>query len=306
MANDLIPEEELLKKRIPHFLSFWPFYFYFLTYIVGSSILLWKFSLFEAWIKNSILYAFFGDSSISIIFILTWGGLLLLPALVFSIMKIEWKWVIGFVLISSIGTFLFYRYNFVNKSLLLYSTIGLGVLGLVLSDVYRRSHRYYLTTFRIITKLGFFGSSTRQVPYSKVTDLNTKSGLLGNIFNYGSVIHATASSLGTGSDEASVKVGIGGGASEDVKGTEAGMGVGASVEGGRGVTVPRSRSYFILFGIPRPKEIEKLISKKMREKESAYQIESQTKILGKKLDELIEEDKKENKETSEEKKKKNK
>lgn len=288
MSEDLISEERILTTRKPHILSFWPYYLYFLWYICGSGILLWRLGELEAWIGSSFIGTFFGSVGVTVMFMLIWWGLMILPALIFSILQIEWKWVIGFVILSSIGTYLFHMLA-IGESMLLYATIGVGVIGLLLSDIYRRSHRYYLTTFRILTKLGFLGSTTRQIPYSQITDLITESGFLGGVFNYSSVIPLTSSGMGTGEEEAKVEVGAGGGASQDLKAGRIGMGGGLSVTGGRSVTVPRSRSYFVLYGIPNPDEVRGMITEKMREKEAAHQIDKQTKILGKKLDELIEE-----------------
>ncbi|NIQ06392.1 MAG: PH domain-containing protein [Candidatus Korarchaeota archaeon] len=208
---------------------------------------------------------------------------MIVPALLFSILKIRWNWVISFVILSSIGTFLFYQFDATLK-MLFYATIGLGVLGLILSDVYRTSHKYILTSFRIITKIGFINASTRSLPYSKITDLVEEQGFLGKIFNFGHLFPLTASRMGTGSKTAEVKVGTGVGAQKG----KTGAGVGIAIEGGQSVIVPQSRTYYILYGIPKPERIKQIIITRMREKEPAYATETQTEVLAEKLDLIIE------------------
>ncbi|NIQ05638.1 MAG: PH domain-containing protein [Candidatus Korarchaeota archaeon] len=288
MSEDLLSEEQILAERTPHIVSFWPYYLYFLWYVIGSSLLLWKLDWFMDLVRSSVIGAFFGQTGVIVTFMVVWWLLMIIPALIFSLLRIKWGWVVGFALIATVATYLFHHFN-VTESFLLYATIGLGVLGLVLSDIYRRSHRYFLTSFRIITRLGFLGSTTRQTPYAQIDDLVTKKGFLGQIFNYASILPLTPPGIGTGSDEARVSVGVGGGVSGDAKAGKVGAGAGVGVEGGRSVTVPRSRTYFILYGIPHPDEVEELILERMREKEPAFQVERQTKILGKKLDQLIKE-----------------
>lgn len=291
LSEELIKDEEILTERKPHFLSFWPYYLYFFWYALISGVFLWKLPWFEQIIANSFIGSFFGLWGVNIAFLLLWWLMMVIPALIYSILMIEWRWVLGFVFLTILGTFLFYRYQ-VPKRELLYGTVGLAFIGFVLSDIYRRGHHFRLTSFRIIMELGFFGSTTRQIPYSQISDLIMKQGLLGKIFNYGTVLPITPSEIATGSDEAGVMVGtsVSGGAGG--KGAATGAGAGIGVIGTRSMKVPRGQTFYVLYGIPNPEEMQQEIVEKMREKEPAQAIDRETRILGKKLDELIEKDEK--------------
>lgn len=276
-------QEETLVEIQPHFLSFWPYYLYFIWYLGFSSAFLWKMSEIMTWLDTTFL-SFFGNTGVTVGFLLLWWLAMIIPALLFSILQIKWGWVFTFVILATIGTVLLNYFQSITKEIILYGTVGLGVLGLILSDLYRKSHKYILTTFRIITKMGFLRTSTRSLPYSKITDVVTEHGWLGGLFNFGHIFPLTASRMGTGSKTAEVQVGTG------VEGKKEGMGagVGIAVEGDKTVVVPEARSYYMLYGIPEPEEIKKIILSKMQKKEPTYATNKQTQVLAQKLDKILE------------------
>ncbi|RLG41175.1 MAG: hypothetical protein DRN78_04580 [Thermoproteota archaeon] len=72
--------------------------------------------------------------------------------------------------------------------------------------------------------------------------------LLGRLFNFGTVIPLTASGLGVGQDLALA------GTSVKVSRFEVG------VAGGRGINVPRARTFLALYGVPDPENVSATIS----------------------------------------------
>jgi len=70
-----------------------------------------------------------------------------------------------------------------------------SVVGIVLTEVYRRGHVYIVTSHRIITRKAFIRKEERELTYDKISDVRVDQGILGRIFNFGTVVSFT--SLGT-------------------------------------------------------------------------------------------------------------
>lgn len=281
----LLKGEKVLESTSPHPISFWPYYVFFLYYIVVGSYMYLKYDE----LLNSIMNVIAVEIIAKAILVLLWWAILIIPALIFSIMKIAWKWTIMYTLLAVIGTALLVK-NIIKLESIWVITIVLGVLGFILTELYRRSHKYIITNKRIImgSYMGLFGAYERSILYSQITDLTLNQGLLGKIFNYGTIIPATASGIGTGVDTAKVTVGAGVGAQK------AGVGVatGVAVTGGREVTVPRGRAWFVLYGVPDPTRIYNLIEQQRVEREPAQYLQRQVELL----EELVEGKKKESEE----------
>jgi uncharacterized membrane protein YdbT with pleckstrin-like domain len=89
-------------------------------------------------------------------------------------------------------------------SLLRYWTIGiltLPLLGLgiiiILLGVYRMyKKRYYVTSERVKTEVGFLSRTTRDAELNKIQDTYVKQSILGRVFNYGDLFFSTAGSSG--------------------------------------------------------------------------------------------------------------
>lgn len=136
-----------------------------------------------------------------------------------------------------------------------------AVIGLILTEIYRRGHRYYLTNYRIIMRKGFISKEEREIMYNKITDIHIQQGLLGRIFNYGTITPISASGFGMGQDSAtastfaaaSIKKGI----------------LGVSFGGGRGVQRPRAATYFSLYGVPDPRGVRIVIGNRRLEAQEA-------------------------------------
>lgn len=152
-----------------------------------------------------------------------------------------------------------------------------AVIGLALTEFYRRGHRYYITNYRVIMKKGFISKEEREVVYDKITDLYIHQGLLGRIFNYGTVIPISASGFGMGQDSATASTFV----ATSVKKGMLGIGFG----GERGVQRPRASTYFSLYGVPNPSRLRIVIVNHQLEVQEAPILKRIERILKEKPEE---------------------
>jgi len=152
--------------------------------------------------------------------------------------------------LGATGTFLelYYHYPAFTK---LWVLIIAAALGIVLIELYRRSHRYFITNYRIITRKGFIHREERDLIYDRITDVYVNQSLLGRIFNFATVIPITASGFGMG--EEMVMAGV------HTASSRGGGMIGIGAGGGKGVKRPRAATYFSFYGIPKPGRVRGLI-----------------------------------------------
>ena len=273
MEKYLLKGEKVLATLKPHPLAMTPFYIYFIYYIVVNLLILLNWDKFVAAIEGSFI-GVLGKSFVFGAIALFWWIITLLPAIIIAVLRISWKWLIFFFLVALASSILLF-YGYISVENLFHITAGIAFVGILLTDVYRRSHEYIITNYRIVTKLGFFGEKIRDVFYNKITDVVVEQGVLGKIFNFGNVIPMTASGIGTGVDEAHVTV-AGGGAGKAAGGT---VGGGVAITGTRGVTVPRGRSSYILYGVPNPDDVRKVVLENMKEAIASYKLDRIVDLL---------------------------
>ncbi|MHA1616622.1 MAG: PH domain-containing protein [Candidatus Njordarchaeales archaeon] len=272
---ELLEGEKIITRVQPHPVSFWPYYLFFIYYLVTGAYVIYEKDAIISW-ASQYISPILGPVGIDIAFIAIWWIILIIPALIFSILRISWRWVILYVFIAAIGTYAVIKWSATPLDLY-YVTIGVSIIGIILADLYRRGHEYILTNYRIIAKLGFLGHKERDILYSKITDVVLDQGFLGRILDYGTIIPLTASGLGTGEDLAKVAVGTGVGRKTPV----GEVGAGVAVEGAKGVTVPRGRSSYILYGVPNPEKIKKIIDEQRIKKEEAPYLQKTVELLEK-------------------------
>ncbi len=303
---ELLDGEEVVKKLKPHPLSFFDMYLVwfwmiflsvlFLNY--GDVITSYTFNpldLVEGQISyltspsdNAILKGIPGVEGVkssvneavspTISFVQSYSAIalwvlsLLLSSLLVSALRIEFKWVavmVGVGLISSASAY----FLELNPSTTYYFSILYSLFGVVLVELYRRSHIFYVTNYRIVTEVDFMRKKRNELSYDKINNVIMEQGIIGSLLNFGTVIPVTASGLGMGSDFSSVSVGGAG----QVKG---GLFLGAQVTGGKTVQTPRSRSMYCLFGVRDPDSVEKTITKYLHEYVNAPYLRQMTEQLG--------------------------
>jgi hypothetical protein len=155
-----------------------------------------------------------------------------------------------------------YNLILIPKPFLKLFILGAGaVLGILLTELYRKRHSYIITNLRVITKKEFIQKEERELMYDKITDVYVNQGFLGKIFNYGTIIPISNSGFGLGEDSATVQA---------VGGVPVKKGFfGALFGGGKSVQKPRASTYFSLYGIPNPRKIRVIIGNRQQETREA-------------------------------------
>ncbi|RLG47310.1 MAG: hypothetical protein DRO06_03025 [Thermoproteota archaeon] len=239
--------EEFIMELIPHPASFLDLYgFFFYLVMLGAWLIAGHPGLPEAEQYS------FAAAAVGVLVPCVWA----------AVTRIRWRWLFfGILLVAASGVA---YYQFGPRAVGV-PIVAAGLLGIPLTDAYRRSHRYYVTSERIVMRAGLITREVREVRLSRVVDVVLIQGLLGRIFNFGTIFPVTPSALGTGQDLAML------GLRGDV----------IEIAGGRTVVVPRGRSSQVLYGVTNPDEVYSELSRLLREREEVTYLK---KIL-EKLDE---------------------
>lgn len=289
MAIHLSEGEKILKTTCPHLLAMVHLYVIWLYLgAIGVTVMVFRPELTD-WIKSWPQ----GDRFQDIIYLTLWAVALLLPAIVISVARINFGWLALFSIICAAGV-LADRYDQmvftgIKDRLSVYAScqqvmawlqdhttfrpdptetenywlIAVSLFGLLGSNSYRRSHRYYVTNRRIVTRFGFLATRERDLLYSKVDDLIVHQGILGRLFGFGTIIPISASGIGTGSDQVFV-------AAQAGMQMASGPKISVEVGGGKSVTVPRAPSFYSLYGVKNPGELKEMIFGQMEQREHGY------------------------------------
>ena len=227
-----------------------------------------------------------------LLLILFWA-ILILSGLLIGVLWVSKMPLLYMILLGAAGTLLevyflapYETFLFIQKPLVkLYLLALAAIIGFFLIEIYRRGHKYFITNYRIVTIKKFIRKEMREIMYDKITDVYLDQGILGRIFNFGTIIPISASSFGLGEDAALAAVSAG--TSSPKKGF-----LGISFGGKRGVNRPRAATYFSLYGVSNPKKIHLIIANKM--------IEMKEAPILRRIERLLEEKKGEDKEDLEE------
>jgi len=243
-------EEELLKnERIgkvlsPHPLSFMKYQSLCVFLIVWGMLVAWIIH-FSEW--RGI---FTGNFWIILVF---WGFGLLLAGVVASLVTVRWSIFFLYLIVFISGTVIMFWLK-IESSIDLFApayTVSLSIVGFLMVEWYRRSHKYIISNQRITFKGGIFTKEERTLRYDKIADINAKQGIIGQIFNFGTIIPISQSGFGLGSDESFAAGGVQVGKKNAKLFGMAG--------GGRGVQTPRARSFYELHGVYPYKEVKRLV-----------------------------------------------
>lgn len=153
---------------------------------------------------------------------------------------------------------------------------------LVWSEVDRRSHKYTLTSLRILFRGGVVVTKERQLKYEAITDLDGSQGPLGRVLDYGTLIPVTQSGFGLGADTSQAGIVAGAGAGRG--GLVGGAGVHAG--GGKEVQVGRARTFHQLTGIRPYGETKHLLERLILEATATPYLREQVEIQRQMLEAL--------------------
>lgn len=248
--------EELKASMIPHPLAFTDFYAIFFYITVLGIVFIFFQEQISDWLVSLPIVGWFPEQ----LFMIFWAGCVILPFLVVAVVKIVWRWFFFSLILASMGLVIVLVLEWPLQYMQL-PLISMGILGLFLTEGYRHGHHFYITSQRIISELRFLSYKRRELTYGKITDVAMVKGVIGRLFNYGTIFPITASGFGLGEDLAAVTAGVGL--------TSRGVTTGMAVTGGKTVSVPRGRSSHTLFGISHPEETCSMITKYIHEYEEA-------------------------------------
>jgi membrane protein YdbS with pleckstrin-like domain len=251
--EELLKNEKLEKMLSPHPLSFMRYQALCIFLIIWGVVLYWFVNISE-W------YSLFTD--LYIYTLILWAIILLIVGVIVSITTIRWRIFFIYLGIVVVGLLLMFWQgwqNSVNLFIPIY-TILISFIGFLLVELYRRSHKYLLSNERIIFKGGVITKEERTLRYDKITDINAKQGILGQIFGFGTIIPISQSGFGLGSDNSFAAGGIQLG---EKKAKFLGI-----FGGGKEVQTPRARSYYELHGVHPFKEIKQLVEEYIQEKDT--------------------------------------
>jgi len=250
----LLPNEKIEYNFSPHPLSFFGLHLLWLFFLVWGTFLAWlTHSTYwsNIWSEKNILSNF----AITIIWLIGVIGV----GIVASILMIRWHILIIFFIIAFTGLIIsIWLRTFSNMQIFIpiYSFL-VAILGFVCVEIYRRSHEYIITNFRLILRGGIIRKRERTLRYDKITDLDYFQGMLGRIFKFGNIIPITQSGFGLGSDAAFAGAGTGAKVKK--------IGLFGFVGGSREVQTPRARSYYEMHGAHPIDKIKLLIEKLVQE-----------------------------------------
>ncbi|MEM2272722.1 MAG: PH domain-containing protein [Candidatus Bathyarchaeia archaeon] len=262
---ELFRNEKIEFSLRPHPLSFMRYYSVclYLGFLAMALYMLYKWLNQNVWLNPSIswiLNVLFGIipgvSPEELVSLIIFWAILVLSGFLIGVSWVSKMPLLYMILIGSSGTLL-EVYLFPEALTKIATLLFSAVLGLFLVEVYRRGHRFFLTSYRIIAVKKFIWKEVREVMYDKITDIYVHQGLLGRIFNYGTIIPISESGFGLGEDASLAAI------SAEAAAKRGSLGV--IFSGKRSVNRPKASSYFSLYGIPDPKRMRGIIGSKMLE-----------------------------------------
>jgi len=242
--DELLNNEKVEKTLSPHPLSFMRYQSLCIFLIVWGAVL--------GWLANFSEYTVYFSAFWSVI--VAWIIVLLIVGVFASLITIRWSILIMYMGIVALGVgLMFWQGGWLNDSKIFLPiyTVIISVLGFLIVELYRRSHKYIISNLRIIFKGGVLTKRERTLRYDKITDIDAKQGIIGQIFSFGTIIPISQSGFGLGSDKSFA----GGGVQLGEKRAKF-LGI---FGGGKDVQTPRARSYYELHGVYPYKEIHKLV-----------------------------------------------
>ena len=244
--EELLNNERREKILSPHPLSFMKFQFLCIFLLIWGIIVGWIVN-FSEWQSGFVNNFFFALSF--------WGIGLLLAGIIASLSTVRWSIFILYLTVFLTGTLIIY-WQGIQNSIGIFApiyTIIASIIGFLLVEWYRRSHKYIITDQRLIFRGGIATKRERSLRYENVVEYDSERGVLGQIFGFGTIIPQTPSGVGMGSDSAMAAGGV---ALGEKKAKLFGL-----IGGEKEVQTPRTRTYYELHGVYPFKEVKQLLEK---------------------------------------------
>ncbi len=244
--EELLENEQVEKVLSPHPLSF--------MRLQSLCIFLIVWGVLVGWFVNFSEYQeFFFENFWAVI--LVWGFGLLLVGVIASLITIRWSIFFLYLGVLVGGIAIMFWIGDQNDAgvFIPFYSVAMSIIGFLIVELYRRSHKYIISNQRIVFKGGVLTKQERTLRYDKVSDINSKQGILGQIFGFGTIIPISQSGFGLGSDSSFAAGGIQVGEKKAKF-----MGI---FGGGREVQTPRARSYYELHGVHPYKDVKKIVER---------------------------------------------
>ena len=241
--DEVLKNEKLEKVLSPHPLSFMRYQSLCIFLLIWGVLFGWmvNFSDFRGLLSNEI-------TAIGV-----WGMVLLVVGVIAALTTIRWSifFMYAGIFLGGIGLMLWQNWLGAYGSFIPFYTLTISILGFLLVEWYRRSHKYVISNQRIMFKGGIITKEERTLRYDKISDINAKQGVLGQIFGFGTIIPISQSGFGLGADQSFAAGGVQLG---EKKAKFMGL-----FGGGKEVQTPRARSYFELHGVHPYKPVKKMV-----------------------------------------------
>lgn len=244
-----LKNEQIERVLSPHPLSFMKLQFLCIFLIVWGVVVLWLVNVSE---YNGVFNEWY-------MVLVVWGLILLLVGVIASLITIRWSIFFLYLGLVACATLiiLWLRLEQSAEIFVPIYSVAASILGFLLVEWYRRSHKYIISNLRIVFSGGIITKRERTLRYDKISDINSEQGILGQIFGFGTIIPISQSGFGLGSDQSFAAGGV--------KIGEKKVGFFGLFGGGREVQTPRTRSYYELHGVHPYKEIKKLVESAVQE-----------------------------------------
>ena len=242
--EEMLKDEKLERVLSPHPLSFMKYQSLCMFLIIWGILAGWliNFSDFRFMLTENEWYP-----------ILVWAAVLLVAGIAASLVTVRWSifFLYSGIFLGGMGLMLWQNWISAAGVFIPFYMIAVSILGFLLVEWYRRTHKYIISNQRIVFKGGITTKEERTLRYDKITDLNSKQGIIGQIFGFGTIIPISQSGFGLGTDQAFA----GGGVQLGGKKTK----IFGLFGGGREIQTPRARSYYELHGVHPFKDVKKLV-----------------------------------------------
>ncbi|RLE56423.1 MAG: hypothetical protein DRJ30_02105 [Candidatus Methanomethylicota archaeon] len=245
-------EKEIVLMEIqPHPIAFMDLYIIFLVPILINIYLIFKANYIVGSILQILNVELLSEDQMKMII---WTLMNIFPFIIMFLVKSAVKWLLIGSLMIIVAIIIKIQYG-VSCEIL---GIIFGIIGLGLTNIYRKAHKYYITNERIVMEFKFIRHKHREIELRDIRELIVEKGIIGRILDVGTILPITSSGLGIGEDISMI-----GGAGK-IKNINIGIGA------GRTIKVPRGRSPYTLFGVKKPLKIKELISKEKSKHEEDH------------------------------------
>lgn len=274
----LLDGEELIKTLRPHPLSFGHLYALPAALVLLAAGLWVLFHDVPAWQRVTTL-PFVGDVGTPAAYVVWWATALLL-AVISSVALVRWRHfflTLGGIVVGTVLLLVFGGWRLPEEPMAFtpFWTALMGGVGLFMVELFRQSHAFHITSYRLVFQGGLASSHERTLRFAKITDVDGKRTFFGRLLGYGTIIPITSSGFGLGADTSFAGLGVGAGAEKG--GVGGGMGVAAG--GGQEVQTPKARTFYALHGVWPYKRTKHLIEELVQENTDVPYMKRQAETL---------------------------